>query len=150
MGYLWMGIVLAAAGFLAALIIPEATSQNDYWYGYKICGRGTGWMAFVVGIVWTGLTAGHLLSDFFSLDKPVRSDEFVMSLIGIGVVSLVLAVWLPSQINIVDQTVFRNEDQAQLGDVRAMESSLRAFVQWGIILAGAALASFPAMRFFKK
>ena len=149
-GYLWFGIVLAAVGFLVALIVPEPLNQNDYWYGYKICGRGAGWLGFLVGIVWTGLSLGHLLTDFFSLEKSVKPDQFVIGLIGIGIVSLVLAVWLPAQIHIVDQTVFRNEDQAQLGDVRAMEASLRTFVQWSILLAGLSLASFPAMRFFKK
>lgn len=145
------GLVLLASGFIAALLVPESGGVADYWHGYKVCGRGVGWLSFLTGLVWTGLTLGHMMTDFFNLKKVIRSDEYVITLIVIAVASLVLAVWASGKIIIVpDASLIRNEDFAlQSCVISEYQNGLRVLTQWAILLAGASLAAFPTVRFFR-
>lgn len=159
-GYLWFGIILAAVGFIATLLIPPGTTTSplwfgydtmDYWFGYKVCGLASAIMAIIVGVAWTAIVALHLFTDFFSLEKKATAEEFTVSVIVLTIVVLFLAVWLSNKVpSLVERPIIRNEDAQVPGDPAIFTQNMRTLVKDAIVLGGLALASFPTIRFFKQ
>ena len=100
------------------------------------------------GLAWAALSAVTSRTNFFSLETRMDADKFGIALaVILGVAVLIIALLQPH---------LPRSDVAKLPPNPAIrertlrvESNFRVYVSMSVLLAGVALASIPAIRFFK-
>lgn len=141
--------VLGLMGLVMVLATRAGTEPENFWHPYVVAIGGIGLMMLLFGFVWFALSAGHLFTTFFDTRRSMDSGTFAGTIAAIFVAVGVLLVVVLPRLPATPVSRLPPDPKDRIPIVR-MESNFKLLVALGILASGAALASVPFRRFFRK
>ncbi|MCE9613310.1 MAG: hypothetical protein K8T26_03485 [Lentisphaerae bacterium] len=140
--------ITTACGFALFLATRIPRPPEDFWAPYVAGFNRMSLLMLIFGFIWCVLSLAHEFSNFFDIERPMDSNEFMGSLIAIVVLVVALLATVPGRVPITPRAQMSPEsDQARTVE---MDQNLRRLVAAGILLSGVALASVPLRRFLRR
>lgn len=143
------GLISVVAGAILLIGVGIAGVDDGFWVAYSDGTRVAGFLLLGFGAAWAALSAATSRTRFFSLNSPMAADKFGITLAAIlGAAILCIALLQP---HLPRSDVAKlPPDPAIRERMLRVEGNFRVYVSMSVLLAGVALASIPAIRFFKR
>jgi hypothetical protein len=143
------GLIATVAGVILLIGVGIAGVETGFWVAYSDGSRVAGFLLIGFGLAWATLSAVTSRTKFFSLGTRMDADKFGITLaVMLGVAVLIIALLQP---HLPRSDVAKlPPDPARRERTLRVESNFRVYVSMSVLLAGVALASIPAIRFFKR
>lgn len=143
------GIAVAVLGLAAVIVTKALGIKGGFWVSYVDGVRGAGWLAICIGVVWFALASTHRRTSFFALDRKMDADKFGVSLAAIALAVVILIFFIVPRLPATPEAQLPKPPNVRAQVLRT-EKNLRIYMSATLILTGLAVASFPAIKFFRK
>jgi hypothetical protein len=141
----WLGAGLIVVCILILLLTRLPYDADWFWADYVKALFGWGWVAMLVGVVWTALAVARGRTHFLTVEEPISPDSMTISVVAVLIVA---AIACYTAVTLLPRTP--RENLPLNGDKRAVilktERGTRLFLGAFVLISGAGVAAFPVIR----